>query len=176
MCSVIIMATGTAGMCTSQPVLHGWLEQASMWGASCSNHPLPLLTAALGSLCPVQRKERPCEIWIWAIEAFPRSYLLPLLSALQTPSTKARVTALPILLKDTRKNLSLSQVKGIFSEVQKYHSYKCRGLFLESYSYCQLFPQVLIFQRLCHNNSERVFPRYKLSLADRGIVLGDLKT
>lgn len=90
-------------------------------------------------------------------------------------TAKARVTALGILVKETRKNLSLCQLKGVFSEVQKYHSYKCRWLFLESCSYCQLFPQVLIFQRGCHNNSESVFPRSKLSLAERGIVLGDLK-
>lgn len=167
------MATGTAGMRTSQPVLHGWLEQASM-ELPAPNIPFHS-SQQHWAPCP-QRKERPCEIWIWGIEAFPRSCLLPLLSALQTCSTEVRVTPFLILLKETGKNLSLCQVKGVFSEVQKYHSYKCRGLFLESYSYCQLFPQVLIFQRLCHNNSEGVFPRSNLSLADRGIVLGDLKT
>lgn len=85
MCSVIIVATG---MHASQPVLHAWLEQASMWGASCSNYslPFPLLTPALSSLCPVHREKKDCEKWIWYIETFPRSCLLPLLSALQTHS------------------------------------------------------------------------------------------
>lgn len=52
------MATGTVGMPTSQPVLHGWLEQASLWRASCSNHPLPLFRPALSSLCPVHREKK----------------------------------------------------------------------------------------------------------------------
>lgn len=47
--------------------------------------------------------------------------------------------------------------------------------FLESCSYCQLFPQIPRLQRGCHNNSDSVFPRSKLSLADRVIVLGDLR-
>lgn len=51
-------------------------------------------------------------------------------------TAKARVTAFPMLLKEIGKNLSLCQVKSVFSEVQKYHSYKYRGSFLESCSYC----------------------------------------
>ena len=40
----------------------------------------------------------------------------------------------------SRRNLFLSWVNGMNIEVQKYHSYKCSGLCLESCSYCQLFP------------------------------------
>lgn len=164
------MAAGTTGMHTSQPVLHGWLQQASMWGASCSSHPL------------THQHWAPCALWKKNLVKNGSGILESALGAafcccclLFRHTAKARVTALGILVKETRKNLSLCQLKGVFSEVQKYHSYKRRWLFLESCSYCQLFPQVLIFQRGCHNNSESVFPRSKLSLADRSIVLGDLK-
>lgn len=160
------------------PTCSPWLAGAGQHVGSFLLQPSPSTPHTSTELlvpCP-QRKERPCIKWIRCIEAFPRNCLLPLLSALQTHGTKAKVTAFPILLKKTGKNLSLCQVKGVFSEVHKCHSYKCRGFFLDSYSYCQLFPQVLIFQRICHNNSESVFPRSELSLADRGIVLGDLKT
>lgn len=57
-CSVVVMVTCTAGMRASEPVLHAWMKQGSVWRAFCSNNtlPAPQTSTELPVPCP-WRKE-----------------------------------------------------------------------------------------------------------------------